>query len=80
MVAYVEGVAGNDKNIVMELAAHREATATYTVAQTGFAVMESKSDSLVYDHYSTKSESYMDSMLLKKKKKKGNLVVASLQE
>lgn len=54
LVSIVEGVAGNDKDIVESIDKIEDFTAAYTVNETGFGVLTVDSSEVVYNHYSTK--------------------------
>jgi hypothetical protein len=59
----VEGVAGNDKDILDVMVDKKEYTAGYTVNDTGFAIIKSNKHHLEYSlelsHFSTK-QGFMD--------------------
>jgi hypothetical protein len=54
LISIVEGVAGNDKDIVESIKKIKDFTAAYTVNETGFGILESTVDNVVYRHLSTK--------------------------
>ena len=54
LVSIVEGVAGNDKEIVESIDTIEDFTAAYTVSETGFGILEVSHDSVQYRHLSTK--------------------------
>lgn len=54
LVSIVEGVAGNDKDIVESIDKIEDFTAAYTVNETGFGILSVDSFEVVYSHYSTK--------------------------
>lgn len=49
----VEGVAGNDKNIVESIDKIKKSTASYTLNETGLGVMEISPSTACYRHLST---------------------------
>jgi hypothetical protein len=59
LLSVVEGVAGNDKDILIVMDEQKDYTAKYTVNETGFAVIESNEHHVAYSHYSTK-QGFMD--------------------
>ena len=54
LISIVEGVAGNDKDIVESIKKIKDFTAAYTVNETGFGILEATTDKIVYRHLSTK--------------------------
>jgi hypothetical protein len=50
----VEGVAGNDQDIVESIDKIEDFTASYTAFETGFGVLEASPSKIVYRHLSTK--------------------------
>jgi hypothetical protein len=53
MLSIVEGVAGNDKDIVESYVKISNYTASYTANQTGFGVLSATQGKVKYIHYST---------------------------
>lgn len=53
IVSIVEGVAGNDKDIVESIDTIEDFTAAYTINETGFGVLQIDQAAVNYIHYST---------------------------
>jgi hypothetical protein len=53
LISIVEGVAGNDKDIVESIDKIEDFTASYTINETGFGVLEIDESAVNYVHYST---------------------------
>ena len=53
-MSIVEGVAGNDRDIVEELTSIKKHTAAYTVNDTGFGILQVSMSTARYRHLSTK--------------------------
>lgn len=66
LISVVEGVGGNDKDILTVMPEQKDYTAKYTVNETGFAVIESTKESVSYSHFSTK-QGFMDSIKILKR-------------
>lgn len=53
IISIVEGVAGNDKDIVENIETIESFTASYTINETGFGIMSVDDKTVTYTHYST---------------------------
>lgn len=53
MISIVEGVAGNDRDIVESIDTIKAFTASHTIGETGFGVLEVSQTTVVYRHLST---------------------------
>jgi hypothetical protein len=67
LISVVEGVGGNDNDIVTEMLQKQGYTAKYTVNETGFGVIESTQHQVTYSHFSTK-QGFMDAATILKTK------------
>ena len=66
IVSIVEGVAGSNTDLVLQMPAIYDFTASYTANQTGFGVMTvNYNNQIKYEHFSTK-EGLTDSMVIEK--------------
>jgi hypothetical protein len=76
LISIVEGVAGNDTPFVTSLEVLNNYTASYTANQTGFGLVTSNvNNEVTYAHYSTTSQRFMDSMVIKKTTKKKSKIL-----
>lgn len=63
LISIIEGVGGNDKDMVDSLDKIETFTASYTVGETGFGIMDVSPSAITYRHFSTK-RGEMDRMIL----------------
>jgi hypothetical protein len=71
IISIVEGVAGNDRDIVEKIDVIESFTASYTVNQTGFGIMSVDKKTVTYTHYST-SRGITDSISIDRSVKSGS--------
>lgn len=54
IISFIEGVAGNDESMVEEIEVVKPITASYTVNETGFGLLDIDETQASYSHFSTK--------------------------
>ena len=65
-MSIVEGVAGSNTDMILEMPVIYDFTASYTANETGFGILTANSNNEIkYQHYSTKSGLF-DEMVIKK--------------